>query len=223
MTDDFSPSTAAHLGRLDKYENYFGKVPQRKYYKFCFYLTLSSFIHYGLFSATGCDGLKSTEKESRIIGQSSNTLLATINIQPSIMQYPTATAKIKDSTLAATAPDQLNSKILPIETSRVPAISMRYFEGKELTLQPKLKGSIALDNPESATMPETGTVQLRLLLNVKGSVDKVIVDKASLPEVFVESVKHSFLSASFKPGEIDGLAVQSQFFVEINYEASISK
>lgn len=222
MTEDSFPGTATLIGLLVKHENQSGMVYQGIHYKFFLYLILSSIVHAGLFFALAFDGLKSAESGSRIVDQSSNTLLATINIQPSLSHYP-ATAKPKGNTLAATARNQPNSKISPSRTNGTSTILMRYFKGEELTLQPKLRGNIALDNPESTTMPEAGTVQLRLLLNAKGSVDKVIIDNTSLPETFVESVKYSFLTATFEPGEIDGLPVQSQFIVEIRYEASLPK
>lgn len=123
--------------------------------------------------------------------------------------------------MVAKQSQQQRSKILPTEIGSTSPIELHYYETKDLTLQPRLIGGVAFDSPEQASIHNSGTVQLRLLLSEKGVVEHVISNRSSLPETFVKSVKRAFLIALFKPGEIDNQAVPSQLFVEIRYETNV--
>lgn len=224
MTKDSFPCVGDQNGLLVQHQVCFEKSDGRTYYNFCIYLILSTIIHSGLFLTLEFDGLKSGKNDSHFVGTTNNSLLVTIKVRPSISQHLTTTTKPQSEALKTAVPHQPNSKSTPIETNSISPIVMRYFKGNELTRQPKLKGSVAFDNPELTVTPDAGGLRLRLLLNAKGGVDKIIIDTASsLPETFVESVRYSFSTAIFEPGEINGVAVQSQFFVEIRYETDLSK
>ena len=211
-------------GLLINHKSHSEKAHKGAYYKLFLCLLLSIIIHSGLFFALEFDGLKSGKNDTRFMDTTDNSLLVTIKVQPRLSLHPATTTKPQSQTLTTAAPNQPHPKRSSIETNSASPIVMRYFKGNELTRQPKIKGGVALDNPEFTVTPDAGILRLRLLLNAKGGVDKIIIDTASsLPETFVESVKYSFSTAIFEPGEIDSVPVQSQFFVEIRYETDLSK
>lgn len=190
------------------------------YFKMFSCLVLSLILHFGLILAPGVIDAKRSKEDVLVIEKVRPVIWATIEI-PTLSRPPVA-ANPPSKDLASVKQQQPKSKTPPTETDSASSIALHYFKAEYLTRQPKLKGNVDFDNPDPATMASSGTIQLRLLINTEGTVDKIISNRSSLPETFVDSVTRSFYTVSFEPGEIDGLTVRSQFFVEIRYEAMAS-
>lgn len=94
----------------------------------------------------------------------------------------------------------------------------RYFRLSELTRKPLILQEPLLAPPTSTDTEVTGKAILRLFIGKSGAVDRVIVEESELPEAFVESLTTSFEKASFVPGAIEEMAVNSQMRIEVSYE-----
>lgn len=92
----------------------------------------------------------------------------------------------------------------------------RYYLASELQQQPAPLQPVEPENPAEAGSRE-GLVQLRLLINERGSVDEITVVRAEPSGVYEKSALAAFANARFSPGVRFGAAVKSQLLVEVQY------
>jgi TonB family protein len=97
-----------------------------------------------------------------------------------------------------------------------------YFRRSELTVAPKLLDEPLIAQPEKpgAAGPRTGKVVLRVFVSAGGAVDRVEVASSSLPAVFDAAASAAFAHLRFRPGEIEGVAVNSETRFEIVFDGS---
>jgi TonB family protein len=79
--------------------------------------------------------------------------------------------------------------------------------------------TVDLDVPESSLLSQSGRLVLKLWISHLGTVEKVVIDKSSLPEGFAKAVASVFAKARFAPGEVDGRPVDSVLLIEVTHEA----
>jgi len=97
-----------------------------------------------------------------------------------------------------------------------------YFPRSELTVAPKLLDEPLIPQPEKpgTAGQRTGKVVLRVFVSAGGTVDRVEVAGSSLPAVFDEAATAAFARLRFRPGEIEGVAVNSETRFEIVFDSS---
>jgi hypothetical protein len=105
--------------------------------------------------------------------------------------------------------------------ARVPAPSgARYFDADEWTEAPVLLADIdaeqMLVSPKLTAQP----LQIALLINEQGGVDKVEIEGAALPDFEQRLVDAAFAKARFQPARIRGIAVKSSMKIELKLENS---
>jgi TonB family protein len=95
-----------------------------------------------------------------------------------------------------------------------------YFTRSELTVAPKLLDEPLIPQPEQpgAAGPRTGKLVLRVFVAAGGAVDRVEVAGSSLPAVFDAAASAAFAHLRFRPGEIEGVAVNSEARFEIVFD-----
>ncbi|HYD81747.1 MAG TPA: hypothetical protein VEC06_18255 [Paucimonas sp.] len=98
------------------------------------------------------------------------------------------------------------------------AAAPHYFSSKDLTERPR----VLRDIPENLTLtlpdvpPQTAIV--RLLINERGAIDRVVMEDSTLPEHAARLVAEAFSETRFHPGRIDDVPVKSQLRIEIALE-----
>lgn len=100
----------------------------------------------------------------------------------------------------------------------------RYFSRSELTRPPVLQDEPRIDppaEPPGETRP-AGKVNLRVLVGASGAVDRVEVASSSLPPAYDAAAVAAFSRVSFRPGELDGVAVGCELRFEVAFEAGES-
>jgi len=97
-----------------------------------------------------------------------------------------------------------------------------YFPRSELTVAPKLLDEPLIPQPEKpgTAVQRSGKVVLRVFVGAGGAVDRVEVAGSSLPAVFDEAATAAFARLRFRPGEIEGVAVNSETRFEIVFDGS---
>ncbi|MER2624325.1 MAG: TonB family protein [Accumulibacter sp.] len=95
-----------------------------------------------------------------------------------------------------------------------------YFRRSELTVAPKLLDEPLIPQPEQpgAAGPRTGMLVLRVFVAAGGAVDRVEVASSSLPAVYDAAASAAFARLRFSPGEIEGVAVNSEARFEIVFD-----
>jgi TonB family protein len=95
-----------------------------------------------------------------------------------------------------------------------------YFPRSELTVAPKLLDEPLIPQPEKpgTTGPRTGKVVLRVFVGAGGTVDRVEVAGSSLSADFDAAAAAAFARLRFSPGEIEGVAVNSETRFEIVFD-----
>lgn len=98
-----------------------------------------------------------------------------------------------------------------------PAFLPYYYPASELDDPPRIVGEVDFDDAELASHPEGGSVVLRLLIDERGTVERVSIDETSVaPEITMAASAH-FAAARARPGSLHGRAVKSTLLVEISY------
>lgn len=92
-----------------------------------------------------------------------------------------------------------------------------YYPATDLDDPPRIVGEIDFDDSELAGHPEGGEVLLRLLIDERGTVERVLIDKASVTAELALAASARFASARVRPGSLNGRAVRSALQVEIRY------
>jgi hypothetical protein len=90
-----------------------------------------------------------------------------------------------------------------------------YFAPKELSEKPHLLQDIPPDLALSVPDISPRSVILQLLINEEGSIDRVVMSDFALPEQAKQLLTDTFSKIKFQPGKIDGVAVKSQFKIEV--------
>lgn len=92
-----------------------------------------------------------------------------------------------------------------------------YLPAARLDERPSVLVDIPIDPPELRQHPQGGRLVLMLWIGSDGAVENVTVEENSLPAVFAESAVRGFLSAKFRPGRKDGVAVKTRMQVAVSY------
>lgn len=92
-----------------------------------------------------------------------------------------------------------------------------YLPAARLDERPAVLVDIPIDPPELRQHPQGGRLVLTLWIGSDGAVENVTVEENSLPAVFAESAARGFLSAKFRPGRKDGVAVKTRMQVAVSY------
>lgn len=92
-----------------------------------------------------------------------------------------------------------------------------YYLAARLHKAPVALEKFRFDYPTESTVRD-GLVVARVLINERGSVDDVIIDRADPPGMFEANTVASLLRARFSPGELHRQPVPSQISVEVRYQ-----
>ncbi len=94
-----------------------------------------------------------------------------------------------------------------------------YFRRSELTVPPAMQDEPLIDISENIGRTQKGgKLALRLYIGHNGAVDRIEVVSSNLSTDVEEIVKAAFMPLRFKPGEINGLTVNSQIVFEIDLD-----
>lgn len=91
-----------------------------------------------------------------------------------------------------------------------------YAQAATLNPPPRPLGDIEPEYPKAAGLRQ-GVVVLRLLIDEAGHVDNVAVVRSSPKGLFEDSALAAFGKAAFSPGMLLGVAVKSQWTVEVEF------
>jgi len=114
----------------------------------------------------------------------------------------------------------------PVEES--PALSLldlaaaHYFGTDGLTEKPRLFADTAPNEIISVPDIFPQPVVVHLLINERGSIDKVVLEESFLSEPAKRFVIDSFLKARFSPGKIGDLLVKSRLSIVVRLEGVLS-
>lgn len=150
-------------------------------------------------------------QEQRLAEPSSSATPVTVESTRQVPS-PNATADVRP---VAAAPEAPAAPALtgPLTQPLPPAPEYR---ASGMDPPPRPLENIDLEYPPEAGTVE-GTVLLRLLINASGTVDDVAVVRATPPGYFEASALKAFARARFSPGYFLGIAVKSQYYVEVGY------
>jgi len=101
---------------------------------------------------------------------------------------------------------------MPLDLLRV----RDYYLSSRLHKPPAALEPFRFDYPAESTVRD-GRVMARILINERGGVDDVIIEKADPPGTFEANTVASLLRARFSPGELHRQPVPSQISVEVRY------
>ena len=103
------------------------------------------------------------------------------------------------------------------------ADSARYFRRSELTRPPLLLGEPVINVPDGGgkETQRGGKLSLRLFVSVSGELDRAEIDDMAANSDMDDAVVAAFLLLHFRPGEIDGTAVNSQVVFEIDFDSQV--
>jgi hypothetical protein len=104
-----------------------------------------------------------------------------------------------------------------------PPVDLPYLPRGSLTVAPKLKNSVDVSFPEDVEGFVKLTVQATLFIDEDGGVRRIRVDTPDVQPPFETAIQQAFASASFTPGEVDGLPVRSQMRVEVEFQAPATR
>ena len=147
--------------------------------------------------------------------------------RPAENQRPPSAAKVAvpqeqhpEAKTAEAAPPPAAPKPAAVEPAppAVPALppAPAYASAATLNPPPRPLTDIDPDYPKAAGLRQ-GTVVLRLLIDEAGHVDNVAVVRSSPKGLFEESALSAFGKAAFSPGMLLGVAVKSQWTVEVEF------
>lgn len=125
------------------------------------------------------------------------------------------TSKVADIDNGSNKPS--DDKSITTTASLPTAADLRYFELAELDQQPALTQDIPDNPPELLEHLQGGEIVLRLWIDETGEVVKVDTISSTLPQPFVDSIRASFLNATFSPGRKFGNAVATVMDVAVSY------
>lgn len=77
---------------------------------------------------------------------------------------------------------------------------------------------VILENPAGSLLSKAGTVQLHVFVNSEGSVERVEVINADVPDDYAKFARNSFENARFRPGKIGDTTVNVRMKIEVTYE-----
>jgi len=97
------------------------------------------------------------------------------------------------------------------------SLTSRYFSLAELDQHPSITRNISDNPPELRDYPQGGEIVFRLWIDKTGKVVNVDTISSTLPQIFADSARASFLKAAFSPGRKNGNAVASVMDVAITY------
>lgn len=91
-----------------------------------------------------------------------------------------------------------------------------YIDARRVTLRPALTSVVSL--PEPSSDQKAGRATFTLFISTLGRAEHVRVEASNLPANIELETKQAFLSARYRPGEIDGRPVNTRLEVEIVLE-----
>jgi len=94
-----------------------------------------------------------------------------------------------------------------------------YYRARELDERPLALAQVEPVYPAEAPAL-AARVQLRLYVNEAGSVDRIEILDSGPGEAFANAARHAFAAARFRPGVKGGIAVKSQFPIEVLFGAA---
>lgn len=96
--------------------------------------------------------------------------------------------------------------------------TLRYYLPEELTTRPKVISDNASSRPNYIPDVYPLPVLVKVMINERGGVDRVILGENFLSETAREYITSSISSMTFSPGMIGTLAVRSQWQIVVNLE-----
>lgn len=84
-----------------------------------------------------------------------------------------------------------------------------------LTVRPQVLNMIRLDTPELRRVPASGRLVLELTVRKNGRVSNVLVVHNELPGPYLAHAMNAFTHATYSPGQLGDVAVDSRLRVEI--------
>lgn len=100
-----------------------------------------------------------------------------------------------------------------------PVADAPYLPRGELTVPPRLVGSLDVPFPDDITGVVSLQVRLTLFIDERGTVQRIRVDTPGVHPSFERSIRESFGAAKFTPGELERVAVRSQLRLEVEFHA----
>ena len=99
-----------------------------------------------------------------------------------------------------------------------------YLPRAQLSVQPRLLDEPALNFPDSVAggAPRAGKLVLRIFIAAGGAVDRVEISQSSLPSEYEEAAAAAFAAVRFRPGELEGVPVNSEIRFEVVLDANAS-
>ncbi|WP_300334135.1 hypothetical protein [Accumulibacter sp.] len=99
-----------------------------------------------------------------------------------------------------------------------------YLPRAQLSVQPRLLDEPALSFPDSVAggAPRAGKIVLRIFIAAGGAVDRVEISQSSLPSEYAEVAAAAFAAVRFRPGELEGVPVNSEMRVEVVLDTMVS-
>jgi TonB family protein len=77
---------------------------------------------------------------------------------------------------------------------------------------------VAVPYPQGAGMEGRVTARLTLFIDEDGSVARVVVANADLPEAFARAATDAFAPAKFRPGQLENAPVKVRMVVDVEFE-----
>lgn len=94
---------------------------------------------------------------------------------------------------------------------------LEYRTASKLTQRPRPLDTIALETQEIRFRKETGSLIVAIRINWRGMVDSVDVEHSDLPPLYAQTARSAFAATRFRPGEVEGIPVNSLMRIEITY------
>lgn len=116
--------------------------------------------------------------------------------------------------------------VLPVPTESEPpeliaftpaaeSVMSGYLPAKLLSVRPVIMEDINLELSVGGNAPDQSELILQLLINEYGDIDRVIVDKGTLPVFVMNELTHRFLQLRFFPGRLDDRAVPTALRIAV--------
>jgi TonB family protein len=96
---------------------------------------------------------------------------------------------------------------------------MEYVPRALLTVPPAPTSQIVLPFPQSFVGAAEYTSVLALFIDETGTVRRVRVDGAALPDPLERAAREAFMQARFRPGQVSGVDVRSLIHVEVTFDS----
>jgi len=108
------------------------------------------------------------------------------------------------------------------QVAQSPTMASPYIPASQLDVKPHVVRDIDPDLLENFRGVQAQWLNLTLLINDYGDVDRVIVESfpmtSDLPEQLLDDLKQRFLEARFTPGRLHNQTVRSQLRIRIHLE-----